>query len=161
MTTLFLFPFVSSCHPTFCLLYFVMLSLSLSLVFQRRPLLSLNQRWVRKLICCLVLKLPSPVRGPSPAQAVVNFNHRWSWVIVRFQLSVRTVCICVCLCVHTWRTICDSPVCVLRYKISKCVCVGSELELGTFGASWLLWVFISVLNLKIGTTEKQIRRFTD
>jgi len=32
--------------------------------------------WVKKLICCLISKLHSPVSGPDPAWAVVNFNHR-------------------------------------------------------------------------------------
>lgn len=42
---------------------------------EARPL-SLNWRGVKKLICCLILKLPSPVSGPDPVRAVVNFNHR-------------------------------------------------------------------------------------
>lgn len=34
---------------------------------------------VKKLICCLILKLPSRVSGPDPGRVVVNFNHGWSW----------------------------------------------------------------------------------
>lgn len=34
---------------------------------------------VKKLICCLILKLPSRVSGPDPGRVVVNFNHSWSW----------------------------------------------------------------------------------
>lgn len=34
---------------------------------------------VKKLICCLILKLPSRVSGPDPGSVVVNFNHGWSW----------------------------------------------------------------------------------
>lgn len=36
---------------------------------------SLNWKGVKKLICCLILKLPSPVSGPDPVRAMVNFNH--------------------------------------------------------------------------------------
>lgn len=30
---------------------------------------------VKKLICCLILKLPGLVGGPDPVRVVVNFNH--------------------------------------------------------------------------------------
>lgn len=95
-------------------------------------LLSLNWGWeVKKLICCLISKLPSPVSGPDPVRAVVNFNHGWSWSwVITPELSIpegqsvtavtassanpdwivrSTICVylcaCVCVCVANWNQV--------------------------------------------------------
>ncbi len=112
--------------PLFCIASICeTLTITMPCLPDEAKLLSLNWRRVKKLICCLISKLPSPVSGPDPVQAVVNFNHSrsWSWVIAP-GLSIpegqlvtainasraspncivrRTfLCVCVCVCAVNW-----------------------------------------------------------
>lgn len=104
----------SSCCPTFCPLYSAEPSRPSFLVFpEETGLLSLN--WmgggVKKLICCLILKLAGPVGAPDPVRVVVNFNHGWGWSgiivlglsipegqsVAEVTASAATAYVCVCV----------------------------------------------------------------
>lgn len=103
-------------RPSFCLFCFAEPSPAIipGLPGETR-LPSLNWRGVKKLICCLILKLPSPVSGPDPVRAVVNFNHGLK---LEWDNCARVV--------YTWRTICDRSDCqdfqCWLYYESVCVC---------------------------------------
>lgn len=118
----------SSCCPTFCPLYSAEPSRPAFLVFQRRLDCCPWTGWgVKKLICCLILKLAGPVGGPDPVRVVVNFNHGWSWSgiivlglsipegqsVAEVTASAATACVCVCLFLWTvkWHTMQKKQTC--------------------------------------------------